>query len=63
MFLTNKTSGFQNTATIDVGLSDYHVMVLTVSKNGFVKMVRGLLHTEIMLNLTPLNSVMTLKAI
>ena len=37
MFLTNKTSGFQNTTTIEVELSDFHLMILTVLKNGFVK--------------------------
>ena len=37
MFLTNKTSGFQNTTTIEVGLSDFHLMILTVLKSGFVK--------------------------
>ena len=40
MSLTNKTSGFQNTTTIEVGLSDLHLMLLTVLKIGFVK--RGL---------------------
>ena len=37
MFLTNKASGFQNTTTIEVGLSDFHLMILTVLKSGFVK--------------------------
>ena len=37
MFLTNKTSGFQNTTTIEVGLSDFHLMILTVLNSGFVK--------------------------
>ena len=37
MFLTNKTSGFQSTTTIEVGLSDFHLMILTVLKSGFVK--------------------------
>ena len=37
MFLTNKTSGFQSTITIEVGLSDFHLMILTVLKSGFVK--------------------------
>ena len=37
MFITNKTSGFQNTTTIEGGLSDFHLMILTVLKSGFVK--------------------------
>ena len=37
MFLKNKTSGFQNTTTKEVGLSDFHLMILTVLKSGFVK--------------------------
>ena len=37
MFLTNKTSGFQNTTTIEVGLSVFHLMILTVLKGSFVK--------------------------
>ena len=37
MFLTNKASGFQNTTKIEVGLSDFHLMILTVLKSGFVK--------------------------
>ena len=37
MFLTNKISGFQNTTTIEVGLSDFHLMILTLLKSGFVK--------------------------
>ena len=37
MFLTNKTPGFQNTTTIEVGLSDFHLMILTILKSGFVK--------------------------
>ena len=37
MFLTNKASGFQNTTTIEVGLSDFHLMIQTVLKSGFVK--------------------------
>ena len=37
IFLTNKTSGFQKTTTIEVGLSDFHLMILTVLKSGFVK--------------------------
>ena len=37
MFLTNKTFGFQNATTIEVGLSDFHLMILTVLKSGFVK--------------------------
>ena len=36
MFLTNKTSCFQNTTTIEVGLSDFHLMMLTGLKSGFV---------------------------
>ena len=37
MFLTNKTPGFQYTTTIEVGLSDFHLMIPTVLKSGFVK--------------------------
>ena len=37
MFLTNKKPGFQNTTTMEVGLSDFHLMILTVLKSGFVK--------------------------
>ena len=37
MFLMNKTFGFQNPTTIEVGLSDFHLMILTVLKSGFVK--------------------------
>ena len=37
MFLTNKTSGFQNITTIEVGSSDFHLIILTVLKSGFVK--------------------------
>ena len=36
-FLTNKTSNFQNSTAIEVGLSNFHLMILTVLKSGFVK--------------------------
>ena len=36
MFLTNKSYGFQNTTTIEVRLSDFHLMILAVLKSGFV---------------------------
>ena len=37
MFITKKTSGFQNTTTMEVGLSDFHLMILTVLKSGSVQ--------------------------
>ena len=37
MYLTNKTSSFQNRKAIEMGLSDFHLMILTVLKSGFVK--------------------------
>ena len=62
MFLTNKTSGFQNTTTMEVGLSDFHLMILTVLKSGLLKKVQELLHTETTLSLILLSFVMTLNA-
>ena len=35
MVLTNKTSSFQNSIAIEVGLSDFHLMILTVLKSGY----------------------------
>ena len=32
MFLTNKTSSFQNIIAVEVGLSDFNLMILTVLK-------------------------------
>ena len=37
MFLTNKASVFQNTTTVEVGLLDFHLMILTILKSGFAK--------------------------
>ena len=37
LFPTNKTSGVQNTTTIEVGLSDFHLTIITVWKSSFVK--------------------------
>ena len=52
VFLTNKTSRFQNRTAVEMGLSDFHLMILTVLKSGFVKNdVQGLLRTVITVNL------------
>ena len=37
MFLTNKASSFQNSIAIEMGLSDFHLMILKVLKSAFVK--------------------------
>ena len=37
LILTNRKSSFQNTVAIETGLSDFHAMVVTVLKGGFVK--------------------------
>ena len=38
LILTNKVSSFQNTDAIETGLSDFHCIIVTVLKGGFVKM-------------------------
>ena len=37
LILTNRVSSFQNTDAIETGLSDFHCMIVTVLKGGFVK--------------------------
>ena len=37
LVLTNRTSNFQNTTSIETGLSDFHCMITTVVKGGFIK--------------------------
>ena len=37
LFITNKPRSFQNTQTINIGISDFHKMVLTVLKSSFKK--------------------------
>ena len=37
MILTNRASNIQNTVSIETGLSDFHCMIVTVVKGGFVK--------------------------
>ena len=37
LILTNRTSNFQNTTPIETGLSDFHCMIATVVKGGFIK--------------------------
>ena len=37
LILTNRKRCFSNTLTIETGLSDFHLMVSTVLKSGFVK--------------------------
>ena len=37
LFITNKPRSFQNTQTINTGISDFHKMVLTVLKSSFKK--------------------------
>ena len=37
MILTNRASIFQYTVSIDTGLSDFHCIIATVVKGGFVK--------------------------
>ena len=37
LILTNTSSSFQNSGTIETGLSDFHCIVVTVLKGGFVK--------------------------
>ena len=38
LILTNSPNSFQNTFTVDTGLSDFHHMTLTVLKTQFPKM-------------------------
>ena len=35
--LTNKKRSFMGSSTVETGLSDFHAMILTVLKGGFVK--------------------------
>ena len=35
--LSDKASSFQNSIAIEVGLADFHLMILTVLKSGYVK--------------------------
>ena len=37
LILTNRSSSFQNSGTIETGLSDFYSMVVTVLKGGFIK--------------------------
>ena len=37
LILTNRISNFQNTVSIETGLSDFHCMIATVVKGGFIK--------------------------
>ena len=37
LILTNRKSSFKDTVTIETGLSDFHLMILTVLKGGYVK--------------------------
>ena len=37
LYITNSPKSFQNTTTLDTGLSDYHKMVITVLKTSFQK--------------------------
>ena len=37
LILTNRKSSFKDTVTIETGLSDFHVMILTVLKGRYVK--------------------------
>ena len=37
MILTNRISNFQNTVSIETGLSDFRCMIATVVKGGFIK--------------------------
>ena len=37
LILTNRKSSFRNTVAIESGLSDFHAMIVTVLKGGFVK--------------------------
>ena len=37
LILTNRSSSFQNSGTIETGLSDFHSMIVTVLKGGFIK--------------------------
>ncbi len=37
LILTNRVHNFQNTMTVETGLSDFHCMIATVLKGGFVK--------------------------
>ena len=37
LYITNSPKSFQNTTTLDTGLSDYHKMVITVLKASFQK--------------------------
>ena len=37
LILTNRPSSFQNSGTIETGLSDFHSMIVTILKGGFMK--------------------------
>ena len=37
LILTNGPSSFQNSGTIETGLSDFHSMIVTILKGGFIK--------------------------
>ena len=37
LILTNRKSRFRNTVTIEMGLSDFHEIIVTILKGGFVK--------------------------
>ena len=37
LILTNRRKNFQSTVTIETGLSDFHVMIVTLLKGGYVK--------------------------
>ena len=37
LILTNRSRSFKNTQTIEAGLSDFHEMIVTVFRSGFVK--------------------------
>ena len=37
LILTNRKSSFQNSTTVETGLSDFHTMILTILKGSFVK--------------------------
>ena len=37
LILTNKKRSFMGSSTVETGLSDFHAMIFTVLKGGFVK--------------------------
>ena len=37
LILTDRKSSFRNTVAIETGLSDFHAMIVTLLKGGFVK--------------------------